>query len=52
MKTMILAAFAMLSLGVGAAYAQAGAGFQPTVYGSHAFENHATAGASTSAKGG
>jgi len=41
MKTMILAAFAALSLGVGAAYAQGvPAGFQEPVYGSQAFSDH------------
>jgi hypothetical protein len=40
MKTMILAAVAAMSLGVGAAYAQAGAGYQPPVYGSQAFTDH------------
>ena len=39
MKTMILAAVAALSLGVGAAYAQAGSGFVPQTYGSHAFSH-------------
>jgi hypothetical protein len=41
MKTMILAAFAALSLGVGSAYAAGGPPrFEPTVYGSQAFTDH------------
>jgi hypothetical protein len=41
MKTMILAAVASLSLGVGAAFAQgAPAGYQPPAYGAQAFTDH------------
>jgi hypothetical protein len=41
MKTMILAAAAALSLGVGAAYAQGGpVGYQAPAYGSQAFTDH------------
>src|ERR1700761_28706 len=43
MKTTILAAFAALSLGVGAAYAQgvpAGGDFVPPAYGQQAFSDH------------
>ena len=41
MKTMILGAFAALSLGVGAAYAQgATAGYQEPHYGAAAFSDH------------
>jgi hypothetical protein len=40
MKKMILAAFAVLGLGMGAAFAQGlPAGTTPPVYGSHAFPN-------------
>jgi hypothetical protein len=59
MKTIILAAFAALSLSAGVAYAQGvPAGFQAPAYGSHAFANlhNATSdravGGATSAKGG
>lgn len=42
MKTMILAATAVMSLGVGAAYAAGGppAGWEPQSYGSQAFSDH------------
>jgi hypothetical protein len=44
MKTMILAAFAALILGVGSAYAAGGggapAGWEPPVYGAQAFSDH------------
>jgi hypothetical protein len=43
MKTIILAAFAALSLGVGSAYAagaRAPAGWEPPVYGAQAFSDH------------
>jgi hypothetical protein len=41
MKTMILAAVAALSLGVGSAYAAGGpVGYQAPVYGSQAFTDH------------
>jgi hypothetical protein len=44
MKTMILAAFATLSLGVGSAFAAGGAGappgWEPPVYGAQAFSAH------------
>ena len=39
MKTMILAAIALLSLGVGAAHAPP-SGWEPPVYGSQAFSDH------------
>jgi hypothetical protein len=39
MKTMILAAVALLTLGVGAAHAPP-VGWEPTVYGSQAFSDH------------
>ena len=41
MKTIILAAVATLSLGVGAAFAQgAPPGYEPPVYGAQAFSDH------------
>src|SRR6202047_4308315 len=39
MKTMILAAFALLTLGVGAAHAPP-SGWEPPAYGSQAFSDH------------
>jgi hypothetical protein len=43
METMILAALAALSLGVGSAHAAGGPpDSQPTVYGSQAFTDHST----------
>ena len=54
MKTMILAAAAVLSLGVGAAFAQGvpAGGYTMPHYGSGAFETHRTTGQSADAQNG